>query len=131
MASSETIFLTALGAAMGAVVRYLAQEIFSRKSQIPGWIAIGLVNLAGCLLIGFLQGPTTIDMAAAAESSPSRWLILWVSFCGGLTTFSTFSLDNVVLSQRYRGQLAFNVMGSLFGGWFMVVLGIVLSRHLG
>jgi len=130
MNGTDAIYFIALGGALGAIVRYTTQELFAQQSRLPGWVAIGLVNLSGCLLLGLLQGTTTGDVVDATVSPGSRWLMLWVSFCGGLTTFSTFSLDNLLLSYRYRGQLAFNLMGSLFGGWGMVLIGLFLSHHV-
>ena len=127
MTDLQTISTVILGGALGSVVRYLTQELFAKHTALAGWIVIGAVNLSGCLLIGLLEGLLPIGSIDTPATVP-MWTVLWVSFCGGLTTFSTFSLDNLLLGYHHRGQLAFNITGSLFGGWGMVLTGLFISR---
>ena len=77
----------ALGGALGASARY-GLSLLPGKGAFPVWTF--LTNLLGAVLIGFLAG-----MLAGDESDMSRknaWF--WkTGFCGGFTTFSTFSLE--------------------------------------
>ena len=57
-----------------------------------------LANLAGALIIGFLAGCA----AQISKFPPELNLLLKTGFCGGFTTFSTFSLDTVSLLQQHR-----------------------------
>jgi CrcB protein len=77
-----TAALVALGAAVGAPMRYLASHFLDR-----GWPWGTLaVNLAGSAVLGTLAG-------AAVEG---RWLaLLGTGFCGGLTTYSAFAVQTV------------------------------------
>ena len=131
MTESETIILVILGGALGSVARYLTQALFSQQRKIPGWVVIGGVNFAGCLLIGLLTGsleelPRMNDGIGGLPGGT----LLWVSFCGGLTTFSTFSLDNFLLMHHHRGQFALNFFGSLVGGWGMVLIGLLVAQEI-
>jgi CrcB protein len=86
------LFLIALGGAAGSVFRYL---IGGRVQHFaPHGYPIGTltVNVLGCLLIGVLAR-AFLNMQTTGE-----WrALLMVGFCGGFTTFSTFSLETVGL----------------------------------
>lgn len=69
------------------------------------------VNLAGCLLIGCLAG-----VFSRYTSQPLN-LLLTVGFCGGFTTFSTFSRESLALLQS--------------GQWWPLVTYVILSVVLG
>ncbi|QLF91814.1 fluoride efflux transporter CrcB [Pseudomonas sp. ABC1] len=89
------------------------------------FLATLAVNLVGCLLIGYLYA-FFLDRPAI---SPEWRNTLIVGFVGGLTTFSSFSLDNLRLLES--GQLAtlFGYMGlSVFGGLLATWLGLTLAR---
>jgi CrcB protein len=77
-----TALLVALGAAVGAPLRYLAGHLLDH-----GWPGgTLLVNLVGSALLGGLGG-------AAVEGN---WLaLLGTGFCGGLTTYSAFAVQTV------------------------------------
>lgn len=84
-----------LGGMAGAVSRYLLTLIPVREHG--GFPVMTLcINVMGAFFIGLL--------AAAAEKeagiSPNGLLLLKVGFCGGFTTFSTFSLETVLLLQN-------------------------------
>ncbi len=82
----------ALGGAVGSVSRYLLGKL----PVTAGFPVITLgINVAGAFCIGLI-------MAAAGKHGgwdPHLVLLLKVGFCGGFTTFSTFSLETVQLLQ--------------------------------
>lgn len=86
-----TLLLVALGAAVGAPLRYLAGHLLD--DRLPrGTI---LVNWVGTLLLGLLSGLGPSGDALA---------LLGTGFCGGLTTYSTFMVQTRDLGVR-RGAL--------------------------
>ncbi len=77
-----TALLVALGAAVGAPVRYLAGRLLDGRLH---WGTLA-VNLAGSAMLGALVG-------AAVDG---HWLaLLGTGFCGGLTTYSSFAVQSV------------------------------------
>lgn len=77
------------GGGIGAVIRYLTGLIILKYSHLSLLPATFIVNVAGSFLIGFLY----IFFIEKQELNPAIKLALTVGFCGGLTTFSTFSLE--------------------------------------
>lgn len=83
----------AVGAAIGGVVRYLA-TVFVQQRAGPGFpVATLLINITGSLLLGFLVA----YLAGTAAVRPELGLLLTSGFCGGYTTFSTFSYETFAL----------------------------------
>ena len=77
------------GGAAGSIVRYLLSGGVLAGQTLLGFPAgTFTVNAAGSLLIGILL--------EATSSETLGWLLI-VGFCGGFTTFSTFSADTVRL----------------------------------
>jgi len=95
-----------------------------------GWIfPLGtfLVNMSGCLLIGFLA---QISEARAVLSSEMR-LLIFVGLIGGFTTFSSFGYETFQLLRD--GQYLYaglNAVGQVLLGLGCVWLGYVLGRLL-
>ncbi len=81
------LWYIAAGSAFGGVARYLVALAFHRPTPLP--IGTLLVNVSGSLLLGFLARYAS----AAADWSPGVRAFLTIGFCGGYTTFSTFSLE--------------------------------------
>ncbi|WP_434448644.1 fluoride efflux transporter CrcB [Lentzea sp. E54] len=111
-----TLVAVFLGAALGAPVRYLLDRLVSARnpSDFP-WGTL-TVNVLGCFLIGFVAG--------------TSWMpLLGIGFCGGLTTYSTFSYETVKLleAEKYRLALA-NVVVSVALGVSAAALGLALAR---
>jgi fluoride exporter len=86
--------------AIGAVLRYaLSRALPVRPGHLPGGILI--VNVAGSALAGALIG-----LAERAALDGDLRLILITGFCGGLTTFSTWSVETIELLNGGRWRAA-------------------------
>jgi CrcB protein len=95
--SLSALLWVALGGAAGSVLRALIAHALA--ARFP-WSTL-LVNAAGSLLMGWIMG-----RFGALEPAPAARLYALgaVGFCGGFTTFSSFSFQT--LQQLQHGQLA-------------------------
>lgn len=112
----------ALGAALGGVCRYLGMSLVSRwAGESFPWGTL-LVNLLGSFLLGAILGGDVL--VADGGAGPTRLeAFAGAGFCGGLTTFSTFSLQNLsLLSRGERRKLAGNMVVTV-GGCLLAVAG--------
>jgi fluoride exporter len=113
--------LVALGGAAGAVLRYGATLVL--KPSVFPWATFA-VNIAGCFIIGLLYG-----LASRQALLPAHWLLLATGFCGGFTTFSAFSYENLQLLQQQQYPLfVFNAVGSLLLGLLACWLGYSITK---
>jgi CrcB protein len=117
----------ALGSAAGGVTRYAVGGAVQRA--LGGTFPLGtlLINVTGSLLLCFLLR-YAIETPAI---TPEARALLTTGFCGGYTTFSTFSYEAVALAEdgewtRAAAYVAASVALSLLGA----VAGIVLAREL-
>ncbi|MEL7941562.1 MULTISPECIES: fluoride efflux transporter CrcB [Pseudomonas] len=109
----KSILAIALGASLGALLRwFLGLQLNALFPTIPPgtWAA----NVIG----GYVIGLAVALFAANPGLSPEWRLLLVTGFCGGLTTFSTFSAETFSLLQTGRvawalGEIAVHVVGSL------------------
>lgn len=92
------LLMIAAGGAAGSVLRALAGMAL-QNTRFP-WATLA-VNVAGSLLIGWLVARMG-DLTPVAEARVQHLLV--VGFCGGFTTFSTFSLQTLELA--LKGQWA-------------------------
>lgn len=119
--------IIAVGGAVGSVSRYLAQLLVARHFVYPFPLGTLLVNVLGCLLIGFFY--------AAAErgtiASPELRLLLTTGFCGGFTTFSTFSYETLtLLTDGEYFFVALYAAGSVLLGLLAAFAGVATVRWL-
>ncbi|MBQ1252437.1 MAG: fluoride efflux transporter CrcB [Firmicutes bacterium] len=87
-------FAVGLGGALGSIFRYLLGFLPLRQYEFP-IITLG-INVAGAFLIGLVIALS----GRYAEIDPRVILFLQVGFCGGFTTFSTFSNETFLLLQN-------------------------------
>ncbi|MDA0829985.1 MAG: fluoride efflux transporter CrcB [Proteobacteria bacterium] len=115
-----------LGAAGGAWIRWGLGLIFNATlKNIP--LGTFLANLVG----GFLVGVAVEFFSHNTQLSPEWKLLIITGFLGGLTTFSTFSVESVQLIQSGRVGWAAILIGiHVFGSILMTVLGLSLCKSL-
>lgn len=102
----NTLAAVALGGALGSLLRYFVASSIP-SSPFP-W-GIFVVNVTG----GFLMGVIVELGALKLHLAPELRAFLTIGILGGYTTFSTFSLDSVLLIQRGAyGSAAAYVAGS-------------------
>ena len=109
--------------AVGAVIRYALSRAYPvRPGHLPGGILI--VNVVGSGIAGALIG-----LAERAAFSPDLRLVLVTGFCGGLTTFSTWSVETIELADGGRWRAAIlNVVVTLALGLGAAVAAYLLAR---
>ena len=117
-----SILYVALGSALGGVCRYLVSLALNAPKGFP-WGTFA-VNGAGALAIGLLSG-----WLAKGDHAAAIRLFAVVGFCGGFTTFSTFSNEAFrMMEQSQWGMLAGYVAASILAGFAAVGLGYLISR---
>jgi len=120
------ILIIGAGGFVGAVLRYLAilsMQLFKTKSSIP--LGTLLVNVVGCLLIGFLAVMAENSSLISAETR--NFLI--VGILGAFTTFSTFGYESVsLLKDGMSLHFALNIGLQLVLGFLAVWAGMSLAK---
>ncbi|WP_229191696.1 fluoride efflux transporter CrcB [Bradyrhizobium brasilense] len=120
----QLLAAVAIGGSLGSVARYLVAIGAGRLvgAEFP-WGTL-VINIVG----SFLMGVFAEAFALSWNASQAMRVFLTVGICGGFTTFSTFSLDAIVLMQRgelwsagtyIAASVALSIF-ALFGGLLLV-----------
>lgn len=124
----KQLLLIGTGGFIGSVARFLVSRLNTRIDWLSIPIGTLTVNVLGSLLIGFLIGISEKSALLTLE-----WrMFLMVGLCGGFTTFSSFTGENLVLLKN--GQilpLLLYTALSIFLGFLAVYLGYISTRLLG
>ena len=114
--------MSVIGCALGGIVRYLGTKFVARLAgeRFP-WDTL-VVNSIGSFLLGALLGS---DMASGGTVT-----FLLLGFCGGLTTFSTFSLQTFsLISQKAWYEALSSILVSVVLCVLCVLCGYVIGGH--
>ena len=113
------------GGALGALSRYGVDTFVERRTDAVFPWATFLINVSGCLAVGFLIA-AIVDRHRAPE-----WLRvgLVLGFCGGYTTFSTFAQEALDLLETGKGTVAFAaIAANVLLGLAAVFVGLRIGR---
>ncbi|ACT59736.1 fluoride efflux transporter CrcB [Hirschia baltica] len=123
----QNIVLVALGGAIGATARYSLSGFMLRVFG-PGmpWGTFS-ANILGSLLLGVLTG----WLAFKIDGGNNWRLFLATGVMGGFTTFSTFSLETMLMIERKAYlQAASYALGTLALGVIAMFIGLMIARKV-
>lgn len=111
------IAAVSLGSSVGALLRWwLGTRLNAHFPPIPpGTLAANLIG-------GYVVGVAVALFATYTAVAPEWRLLVITGFCGGLTTFSTFSAELVSLLQQGRGTWALAAAAAHLGGSLLMTL---------
>ena len=120
----KSILIVGAGSFLGGSARYSISLLVQNPGKGFPWATLA-ANLIGCLLIGILWG-----WFSRNSNDGSNWaLFMTVGFCGGFTTFSTFSKEALMMLQSGNFWcFAGYVVLSVLAGIALVALGFRLPR---
>lgn len=110
-----------IAGSLGALSRMLISDLLSSNDTVFPWGTL-LCNLIGCLLLSYFT------FAAMKRLSTQVKLMITTGFIGAFTTFSTFSVETILLLEADKVIMAFTyVLASLLGGMMFAWLGYELA----
>lgn len=121
--SALTLYI-GVGGAIGALCRALICAIFDRFWKNPFPLAVFIINMVGCFLIGLFAECADWD-GLTSELRQS----ITIGFCGGFTTWSTFASQTFKLGLKKQYVIAIvNVLATHVFGYLLAYLGMVAGR---
>ncbi len=116
-----------IGGIAGTLCRYVLSGVVYKTTGTSFPYGTLIVNLSGCLFIGFLSAQSDEKFMLGPEMK-----LLWMAgFCGAFTTFSTFMLETSNLLKDGESLRAFsNVMASVALGFLCFRAGVMLGRWI-
>jgi len=120
----KQLLLVGFGGFIGSILRFMISKLNHSWHFLSLPVGTLTVNIIGSLLIGVLMGLSTKGNLLSADLR----LFLMVGLCGGFTTFSTFSGENMLMLQTGQIMTALMyialsvILGlfAVFGGWYLV-----------
>ncbi|MFJ7952950.1 fluoride efflux transporter CrcB [Lysinibacillus sp. NPDC096418] len=116
----KQFFAVGVGGFFGAMTRYGFSKIIPQENGFP--FSTVCINSIGCFCLAWLFTKYTKRTPAV--------LAIGTGFLGAFTTFSTFSVDTLLLFEQGRWVLAASyIAGSVGGSLFFAVLGVLFARR--
>ena len=119
-----------IGGGTGSILRFMTSMLWRHLSLHPRFSGMLMpwptlaVNILGCLLIGVFY-----QFADRWGLSPESRLLLTTGFCGGLTTFSTFSYESMsLLRDGHYTVFALYFALSILLGFLAVIIPVMLGK---
>jgi fluoride exporter len=121
----KNILIIGSGGFIGSVARYYISRLNLSSSFFSIPVGTLLVNVSGSLLIGLLMGLAERTTILTTEAR----LFLMVGLCGGFTTFSSFTMENLTLLHNGQIlQILIYTSLSVILGFFAVWIGYALTN---
>ncbi|HEU5305592.1 MAG TPA: fluoride efflux transporter CrcB [Gemmatimonadales bacterium] len=121
------LLYVAIGSALGGVSRYLLGGLVQRLMDTTFPAGTLVINVSGSFLLGLI-------LRYAVETptlTPEVRALLTVGFCGGYTTFSTFSDETVaLLKDGELGRAGLYMVASVLMSLVATLLGFALAREV-
>ena len=119
-----TALLVSVAAAIGAVCRYGLDLAIQRRHRGVFPLGTTTINVVGSLILGIVTG-----LAARHGLNARAAVVAGVGFCGGFTTFSTWTWETLALAEARANRLALvNVIGSIGLGLAAAAAGLALTN---
>ena len=123
----RNLLLVFFGGGLGSVLRYAVYRLTDTIIQSVFPYGTFLVNIVGCFFIGFF-----VFYTERYDAQGLQWrLFLVTGLCGGFTTFSTFTFENLTLINEHRIFLfLLYTIGSVVLGIMATYGGLLLGRNI-
>jgi len=123
----KQILLVGFGGFIGSIARFFVSKLNLHWNLLSIPMGTLTVNILGSLIIGFIVGVSS----KSEIITPGFRLFLMVGVCGGFTTFSSFTLENMTLMQngQFASVLIYTGL-SIFLGFLAVYIGYISSNLL-
>ncbi|MGH9642713.1 MAG: fluoride efflux transporter CrcB [Terriglobales bacterium] len=107
----KSVVVISLGASSGALLRWwFGAQLNALLPSIP------MGTLAANLLGGYIIGAAVAIFASSSAIAPEWRLLIMTGFCGGLTTFSTFSVELATLVKQGEALWSCAIIMAHVGG---------------
>jgi len=119
----KSVLVVGFGGGIGSVFRYVLSLLLGKLSGFP--YSTFFVNILGCFIIGIFAGFSENHQCITQNYR----LLLITGLCGGFTTFSAFTLENIKLleSGRFFSAILYTSLSIILGLVFTFV-GIHVSK---
>jgi CrcB protein len=119
------LVLVGAGGFLGANARFILSSWFAGRFGTAFPYGTLFINVTGSFILGLFL---TLVARSIVTDEAYRWLIA-VGFCGGYTTFSTFTYETLTLIRSGYAILGF--FGNIVGSYFLSMAGALIGVWLG